>query len=113
MGWTANTPYNTPAMLQNPTGTSEAKGVTRKIYGEPGEKIFISFRTFGGTEKVSNGQLVVEKTGVVETWYRPDITSASRLLIEGITYEVLGDPENIEMRNRNLVIKVRAIKGGA
>lgn len=113
MEWTPNTPYNTMAMLQNQVGTSEAKGVTKKIYDEVGEKIFVSFRTFGGTEKVSNGQLVVENTGVVETWYRPDITSASRLLIEGTTYEVLGTPENINMRNRNLVMKVRAVRGGA
>lgn len=113
MGWTPNTPYATLAELFNPIGTSEAKGVSRKIYSETGETIFVSFRTFGGTEKVSNGQLVVENTGVVETWYRPDITSASRLVIGGITYEILGTPENINMRNKNLVIKVRAVKGGA
>lgn len=113
MGWTPSTPYNTSAMLQNPVGTSEAKGVTKKIYSEPGEEIFVSFRTFGGTEKVSNGQLVVENTGVVETWYRPDITSSSRLAIEGGIYEILGTPEDINMKHRNLVMKVRAIKGGA
>lgn len=113
MSWTPNTPYNTPAMLHNPVEIVETKGVAKKIYDETGEKIFVSFRTFGGTEKVSNGQLVVENTGMVETWYRPDITSESRLLIEGVTYEVLGTPENINMQNRNLVMKVRAIKGGA
>ena len=45
--------------------------------------------------------------------WRPDITPASRFEIDGTTYEVLGTPENIGMRNQYLVAKVRAVKGGA
>ena len=73
----------------------------------------MSFRTFGGTEKTSNGQIVVENTATLETWFRQDITPASRFKIDGTTYEVLGAPENIGMRNQYLVAKVRAVKGGA
>lgn len=113
MEWQANTPYNTPAILINPSGSTVSKGVKKNEYPEEGELIFVSFRTFGGTETVSNGQIVVENTGTVETWYRPDITSTSRLMIGGLVYEILGTPENIGMKNRNLVFKVRAVKGGA
>lgn len=112
MNWKPNTPYNTHAILKNQIGKSTIKGVTKKAYSD-GEKIYISFRTFGGTDKVSNGKYIVENTGVVETWYRPDITSASMLVIDGIEYEVLGSPENINRQNRNIVMKVRAISGGA
>lgn len=113
MEWKPNTPYNTTAFLKNPTGSTVTKGVKRNLYPDKGERLYVSFRTFGGTEKTSNGQIVVENTGVVETWYRPDITSESRFVIDDLTYEVLGTPENINKRNRNVVMKVRAVKGGA
>lgn len=113
MEWKANTPYNTPALLINPSEKTVIKGVKKNIYPDNGEIIYVSFRTFGGTETVSNNQIVVKDTGIVETWYRPDITSESRIVINGIAYSVLGIPENINMRNRNLVAKVRSVKGGA
>jgi hypothetical protein len=31
----------------------------------------------------------------------------------GVDYEVMGSPENIEMRNQYLVCKVRKVSGGA
>lgn len=107
-----NTPYNVPAFLQVPT-TKTIKGVKTKIYSQPGEQIFISFRTFGGTEVTSNDSISIENTGLVETWYRPDIKSDCRLMIDGLAYEILGTPENISMRNQWLLFKVKAIKGGA
>lgn len=112
MAWKPNLPYITPAVLRNPIGETFVKGVKQKQYGE-GERIYVSFRTFGGTERTSNGQIVVENTAMLETWYRPDITPASRFEIEGVIYEVLGTPENIGMRNQYLVAKIRSVKGGA
>lgn len=107
-----NTPFNVPAMLQVPT-TKTVKGVKKKVYDEELQKqIFISFRTFGGTEKIVNDAILVENTGVVETWYRPDIQADCRIVINGLPYEILGTPENINMRNQYLKFKVQAIKGG-
>ena len=56
---------------------------------------------------------MVENTGVVQTWYRPDIKADCRLVIDGLDYEILGTPENINMSNQYLQMKVRAVKGGA
>lgn len=103
--------YNTPAVLQVPV-YEEKKGTPIKSY-QSKDNIFISFRTFGGTERISNGKIVVEDTGVVETWYRPDIKSDCRFLIGGIPYEIMGTPEDIGMRHQRLAIRVRAVKGGA
>jgi len=111
-GFSPNTPYTTPAFVKNVIGTKKIKSVSTKIYSER-ELIYISFRTFGGTERTSNDQVVVERTGTVETWYRPDITSDSLITIAGTTYEILGEPENVNMRNQRLVFKVRAVGGGA
>lgn len=100
------------AELLNPT-YAEVKGVTVKEYPEHGEVIFCSFKSFGGTETLVNGVLSVENTASVETWYRPDLTAASRLKIGSAIYEIMGTPENIEQRNQLLKFKVRSIAGGA
>lgn len=106
-----HTPYNIPVMLLIPT-VKTVKGTPKKVYPETGETIFCNVRTFGGTERVVNDVLTVENTATFETWYRPDIKSDCRLLINNQTYEMMGDPENINMRNQYLIIKAKAVKGG-
>lgn len=106
-------PFTVPMMVYIPQ-TKTAKGSTKKVYPKTGELIYCSFRTFGGTERTSNDTLVVEDTAVIETWYRPDIKSDC--IVEdaaGQRYDILGTPENINMRNQVLRFKVRAVKGGA
>ncbi|MEE1046376.1 MAG: head-tail adaptor protein, partial [Clostridia bacterium] len=92
-------------------------GVEAKAYPKAsnGLMFYGSFRTFGGTERDINGVYSVEKTAVVETWFRPDIKSDCRIAVlqTGEIYEILGEPENIELRNQYLKFKVRQIKGGA
>lgn len=106
-------PFNVPMYLLIPE-TVTAKGSTKKIYPENGILIYCSFRTFGGTEKVVNGVLTVENTAVIETWYRPDIKSDCRLRdLNGVDYEILGTPENLNVRNQFMKIKIRAVQGGA
>lgn len=104
-------PYSVFAELLNPQEKTE-KGSVKKSYIKI-DDIYISFRTFGGTETVKNDILVVENTATVQTWYRPDITAGSRLKIGGLEYDILGTPENINMTNQYLQFKVRAVKGGA
>lgn len=106
-------PFTTPLYILTPE-TVTAKGSTKKVYPEYGELIYCSFRTYGGTEKETNGVLVVEDTAIIETWYRPDIKADCRLKTEaGVSYEIISEPENINMRNQFLKFKIRAVKGGA
>ena len=87
--------------------------VTRKI--DDPIIIYGSFRSFGGTEITSNGAYTVEDTATIETWYRPDIKSDCRLVLADDTsavYEIVGTPEDIEMRHQFLHIRVRRVKGG-
>lgn len=113
MTYKPNSPFTVPMYLLIPE-TVTAKGSTKKIYSENGILIYCSFRTFGGTEKVVNGVLSVENTVVIETWFRPDIKSDCRLRdLNDINYEILGTPENINMQNQFMKIKIRAIRGGA
>lgn len=111
-------PFNTVSFLLKPTYTQE-RGVKVKHYLPPEELteealFFCSFRTFGGTERESNGIYAIEDTATIETWFRPDIQGDCGLQLEdGSRYEIIGTPENINMRNQFLKFKVRRITGGA
>lgn len=90
-------------------------GVTVKTYDPDGMVRFCNFSTYGGTEQTVNGVLTVEDTADIVTWFEPDITSADRirLLETGVDYEIIGEPENIELRRQEMQFKVRRVKGGA
>lgn len=105
-------PFNVPCFLYIPTESKE-KGVTVKTYPDKGQLFYCSVKTFGGTEKEINGVIVLEDTAVLETWFNPEITADCKIVIDGVEYEILGRPENINMRNQYLKIRVRAIEGGA
>ena len=112
-GYHPSEPFTVPLWLLMPKLVT-TKGSTKKVYPETGELIMCSFRTFGGTEVTKNDVLVIEDTAVIETWFRPDIKSDCMLEDEdGIRYEILGTPENINKRGQFLRFKIRTIRGGA
>ncbi len=102
----------TAVILLTPT-YSKYNGVQKKSYPDTGEKIFVNWKSRGGTESVVNGVLSIIDTATVTTWFRPDITSGCRLKREdGAIYEIKGEPENIELANKYLVFTVERVKGG-
>lgn len=111
MNYKPDLPYDTPVKLFNPTYET-VLGAPKKVYPEKGELVFCKFKTYGGTETTINGQLTVVDTANVETWYRPDITSASQIRLGSKKYEVMGEPEDIEQRHQILKFKVRGVNGG-
>lgn len=108
-------PYAAPLALLIPTYRT-AKGTPVKAYPKPEEGIRIngSFKTYGGTETEKNGVYGVLDTASVETWHRPDIKADCRvaLLQTGAVYEIVGEPENVDMRGQYMKFKVRRVKGG-
>lgn len=81
--------------------------------GKPINLFFGTFKTYGGTERDVNGVYSIEDTANVETWFRPDIKGDCRIALEtGEIYDIIGEPENINMRNQFLKFKVRRVKGG-
>lgn len=103
--------FTTPFMILNPISTEKVNGrVVKKYPDESEDIIFTAFTTFGGTETVINGVITVVDTGNIETWYRPDIKADTKLkrLSDGKVYEILGKPENIEMRNQFMKFKVES-----
>lgn len=109
-------PFNVPLMLLKPT-YSNSYGVDAKTYPQmsEGELIYGSFKTYGGTERDVDGIWSIQDTAIIECWYRPDIKSDCRIGVpsNGAIYEIWGEPENINLRNQYLRMKVRRYKGGA
>lgn len=111
-----NGSFNVPLMLLIPQYTT-SYGVETKTFPDMSDGILIygTYKTYGGTETTVNDLYSIENTAIVETWYRPDITSNCRIGVPqtGEVYEILGEPENINMQNQYLKFKVRQVKGGA
>lgn len=112
--FTPSLPYTVPIELLVPSYSS-SKGVQKKTFPSKGERLNCSFKTYGGTENVNNGVYTVIDTAQIETWYRPDIKADCRIkvLSTDCVYEVIGKPENINMRNQFVRFRVRAVEGGA
>lgn len=111
-----SSPFSTTLFLLIPQ-SSMVLGVEKKVFpeGVDGIEVNGSFKTYGGTESEENGIYSVIDTAVIETWFRPDIKSNCRIFVPltGGTYEIISEPENINLRNQYLKFKVRRIKGGA
>ena len=112
------TPYTTAIELLIPT-YSTSFGVPSKTYPAQGLRLNCSFKTYQGTsrgtEAERNDVFVVLDTATVETWFRTDIKADCRIrvLATGKEYEIINEPENIDMRNQFLKFMVRAVDGRA
>lgn len=110
------TTFNVPMILLQPTW-SESYGVGTKTFPDvkDGKPFFGSFRSFSGTERVLNGLLVQNTTGLIETWYDPDIKADCRIALaeSGDVYEIEGEPEDMYSRHQFLRCRVKLYKGGA
>lgn len=99
-----------PIWVEKPT-YSIVQGVRKKSYDEA-FMVYGAFKSYGGTERDINGIFSIEDTAIITTYFRPDITGECRVrLANNTTYEIISEPENIEMRNQYVQFKVRRING--
>lgn len=109
------TPFNVAMLLLTPIYET-VNGVKTKKYDENAGITFNgSFQTYGGTETTVNGVYSVEDTANITTWYMPEIKSNCRIkvLATDAKYDIVGEPENINLRNQFLNFKVKRVKGYA
>ena len=117
MAYRPSAPFTVAMKLLIPT-EDKSYGSVNKTFPKPKDVsddylIFGSFRTFGGTENSKNDLFTIINTAVVETWYRPDIKGNCELYIceTGEIYEIMQDPEDIQMRHQYLKFKVQKVGG--
>lgn len=111
-----NKPFITPLLYYPVIGEERKLGVLVKVYAPEGILFYGSFATYGGTERNVNGAYSVEDTANIETWYRPEFAANGRVALADYperVYEIVGEPENIEMRNQFCKMKLSRVKGGA
>lgn len=113
----AYAPFDVAMKLLKPT-TTMVKGVTKKIYPDPQsveEVFFGSFRTFGGTEQYSNEVYTILATATVDTWFNPEIKADCQIYLcdTGETYQIISQPENIDVRHQYMQFKVEKVGGKA
>lgn len=113
MAYRPSMPFNVPALILK-CEYKKVNGVNVKIFAD-GDQIFVSAKSYGGSEKDVNDKITIIDTMNIETWYRPDITSIDgiRLLDDGSEWEILNTPEDIDRRHQFLKFKVQRMKGGA
>lgn len=107
-----NRSLTTKFMILNTISSEKVNGRIVYTYPESTEEfINASFVTYGGTETYINDVLTIIETGDIETWFRPDINSITRLqrVEDSKIFKVLGDPEDIEFRHQYLKFKVESL----
>lgn len=109
-----NFPFTTAISVLKPTYTT-SHGVVKKNFVSSGTILNCSFKTYGGSENNNNELYTILDTAIIETWYNPILTSDCRIKViqTNKEYEILGEIENIDMRNQFVKFKVRAVLGGA
>lgn len=113
----AYAPFDVAMKLLKPT-TTMVKGVAKKVYPDPQsvEGVFFgSFRTFGGTEQYSNEVYTILATATVDTWFNPEIKADCQIYLcdTGETYQIISQPENIDVRHQYMQFKVEKVGGKA
>lgn len=71
------------------------------------------FKQKGTSELNANGLYVVNEKTQYITWWKSDFKAGDILTINGIDFQVRGQPENVEMRGRYAILTLERIEGGA
>ena len=85
---------------------------TVKTYTEAGT-VRGKFKQKGTAETNANGLTVINEKTTFITWFKADFAAADILTIGGVDFEIVGHPENVEMRNRYSILTLERIGGGA
>lgn len=104
----------TPAIHQKPS-YSTVNGREKKTYtNAPHPNIRGKLKAPApSSDAIENGLSLVSKKPTFQTWYKADLESGDRLIINGAAYEIEGEPENVEGRGRYCVVALKRIEGGA
>lgn len=103
--------FITPA-LHKKAVTKTSGSRTSKSYKKLGT-VRGKFKQKGTAETNANGLTIINEKTTFTTWFKADFAAADILTINGVDFEIIGVPENVEMRNRYSVLTLERIGGGA
>ena len=103
--------FITPAVHKKAV-TKTVNGRAVKDFTEVGT-VRGKFKQKGTAETNANGLTLINEKTTFITWFKADFAAADILTINGIDFEIKGEPENVEMRSRYAVLTLERISGGA
>ena len=103
--------FVTPAVHKKATSQTVNNRSTKKLV-EMGT-VRGKFKQKGTAETNANGLTVINEKTTFITWFKADFAAKDILTINGIDYQIIGEPENVEMRSRYAVLTLERISGGA
>lgn len=108
----ANLPYKVKAQWLVPVMT-KVNGVNKISYSD-GEFFGCHMKTYGGREQTVNDVYNIIEQWTVETYYDPRVNGQYRirLLHDNSVWELLNSPENVEMSNKFMLMKIERVKNG-
>ena len=99
---------NTPVELQVATNGRDSVGQVTKTWAKYAD-VFGSVVSLRGAAYYAAEQTANETTIELYIWYRSDIKTDDRAIIGGVTYEIATPPENLGMKNRELLLRLRVV----
>ena len=109
-----------PAKISSFNTTAIQKRTETKIVAGRTVKSVVAVATLRGFfkqkstgESIVNGVRAVTESITYTTWWKTDLKAGDILTINGADYQVIGNPENVEMRSRYAVLTLSRVEGGA
>ena len=100
---------NISVELQAPVVTRSATGSEVKAWTTYAT-VMASVKTLRGQAYYAAEQTANETAIEVYIWYRTDLQPGHRVLMRGIVYEVATPPENLNMENREILLRLRRVE---
>lgn len=102
-------------MTKNVSVALQSATITRGSAGSEVET-WATYATVWGSVKSLRGdnyyaaqQQINEVTMELYIWYRSDVLAKHRAIINGVTYEISAPPENLNMQNKELLLRLRYV----
>jgi len=100
---------NIQLQLQSNTGTRSATGQPVNTWSTYAT-VMASAHSLRGQAYYAAQQTANETLMELYIWFRPDVEPQHRAIVGGVTYEVAAPPENLNMKNRELLLRLRAVE---
>lgn len=100
---------NVSIKLQSATKTRSSTGQEVKTWATYAT-VLGSVKTLRGQAYYAAQQTANETLLEVYIWYRTDVQPEHRAIIDSVTYEVAAPPVNLDMGNRELLLRLRVVQ---
>lgn len=95
--------------LQSATTTQSATGQPVETWATYAT-VYGSVHSLRGQAYYASQQTANETLVELYIWHRSDVSAGHRAIIDSVTYEVAAPPENLNMRNRELLLRLRLVQ---